>query len=134
VRKYFVAYRFTGENPKELKKSLSAIVEALGKVDIEAYCNIFDQHEYDVQSLKPKQIMEKAFAKIDESDGLFVLITSENKSEGQLIEVGYALAKGKNIVAAVHEGVATYVPDMANLAIKWNEPEDLRTKLEALTI
>lgn len=134
MKKYFVAYRYTGENPEILQERLTTVVEALGKSGIEAYCNLFDQHEYESQSLTAQQIMNKALEKIDESDGLFVLITGNEKSEGQLIEVGYALAKDKHVIVAAQENAKTYVPDMADTAVIWSDMPDLVQKLEGLQI
>ena len=132
MKKYFIAYRFTGETPAVLEERLSLVVSSLGRAGVEAYCNLFDQHEYEKAQLGPRQIMEKAFAKIDESDGLLVLIASDDKSEGQIMEVGYAFAKNKPIVAAVKAGVNTYVDAMANQAIYWEDLPDLQAKLEGL--
>lgn len=134
MKKYFVAYRFTGENPEVLQERLTAVVDALGKAGIEAYCNLFDQHEYSAQSLSASQIMNKALEKIDDSDGLFVLINSNDKSEGQLIEVGYALAKDKHVIVAAQENVNTYVPQMADASIVYKDLPDLAAKLGDLKI
>jgi len=134
MKKYFVAYRFTGEKPEVLHERLTSVVETLGKSGIEAYCNLVDQKDYDSQNLSAKQIMNKALDKIDESDGLFVLITGNEKSEGQLMEVGYAIAKDKHVIVAAQENAETYVPDMADISILWSDMPDLITKLEGLQV
>lgn len=133
MKQYFVAYRFSGEDPGVLKERMSLVVNALGKAGIEAYCNLFDQHEYEADNLTARQIMDKAFKKIDESDGLFVLVASSDKSEGQLMEVGYTYGK-KPIIAAVHNDATTYVDQMADIAVRWNDLSDLQNKLERLQL
>jgi len=134
MKKYFVAYRFSGEVPEVLEERLGLVVSSLGKAGVEAYCSLFDQHQYEKENLNPRQIMEKAFAKIDESNGLFVLIASDQKSEGQIMEVGYAFAKKIPIIAAVKTGTQTYVDSMADHTLYWDNLPDLQTKIEALEV
>lgn len=132
MKKYFVAYRFSGESLEVLQERLSLVVEALRVAGIDAYCNLFDQHDHDRENLTPKQIIEKAFMQIDASDGLFVLIASNDKSEGQLIEIGYALAKDKPIIAAIQQNVVTTIDGYADQVIKWQDLSHLDAKLKEL--
>jgi nucleoside 2-deoxyribosyltransferase len=134
MKTYFLAYRFSGESADVLNERLSLTVESLKQAGIDAYCNFFDNHVMDSKTLSKRQIIDKAFKKIDESDGLFVLIASNDKSEGQLFEVGYSIAKGKKIIAAVQENVTTYVSDLADEVIIWSDLSDLGTKLKGLSI
>jgi nucleoside 2-deoxyribosyltransferase len=131
MRKYFVAFRLTGEAPEVLKERLSLVVAALRAAGIDAYCNFFDP-EIDKQHLTPRQIMDKAFARIDASDGLFALVASSDKSAGQLVEVGYALAKNKHVIAAIQQDVATVIENLAHKTIRWQDLADLKTQLEGL--
>lgn len=78
--------------------------------------------------------MQKAFREIDECDGLFVLIASSDKSEGQLMEVGYSIAKGKRIVAAVQNDAKTYVSELADVVISWADAKDLTEKIGSTDI
>jgi nucleoside 2-deoxyribosyltransferase len=124
--KTFLAYRFTGEDPKLLEPLLITIREALKEKGIDSYCTFFDEDEFKDKSLNARQIMEHAFKIIDESDFLFVLMTSENKSEGMLMEVGYCVAKGIPIIVAVKEGInKTYVPEMSEMKIIWSNADQL---------
>jgi nucleoside 2-deoxyribosyltransferase len=132
MKTYFLAYRFSGETLDVLNERLDLTVESLKQAGINAYCNFFDNHVMDSKTLSKRQIIDKAFKKIDESDGLFVLIASNDKSEGQLFEVGYSIAKGKKIIAAVQENVTTYVSDLADEVIIWSDLPDLGTKLKEL--
>ena len=133
MKTYFLAYRFSGESQDVLHERLSLVVEALKNAGIDAYCNFFDNHIMDSKNLSKRQIIDKAFKKIDESDGLFVLIASNDKSEGQLFEVGYAIAKSKNIIAAIQQDVDTHVSDLANNVIRWNDLNDLSKKLKDIS-
>lgn len=75
--------------------------------------------------------MEHAFSIIDHSDMLFVILTSENRSEGVLIEAGYCIAKNIPVVVAVQSGVKhTYLPEMASKTFRWTDREDLQHQIE----
>jgi len=130
--KTLVAFRFTGEDPKQLEPLMVAIRDTLQAKAITVYCTFFDEDEFQGKSLGPKQIMEHAFGVIDSIDFLFVVQTSDNKSEGMLMEVGYCIAKDIPVVTATKTSVGyTYLPEMANLALRWKDPDDLKSQLAA---
>ena len=134
MKTYFLAYRFSGESQDVLNKRLRLVVDSLKYSDIDAYCNYFDNHIMDSKNLNKRQIINKAFKKIDDSEGLFVLIASNDKSEGQLFEVGYAIAKNKNIIAAIQQDVDTHVDDLADKVVRWKNLEDLSKKLMSIKL
>ncbi len=73
-----------------------------------------------------RQILDHAFSVINESDFLFVLQTSDNKSEGMLMEVGYCFAKGIPILACVKDSVkSSYIPELTPFKMSWSNPDDL---------
>src|SRR5579871_3573922 len=94
----FLAYRHTGESMEDLEALLGSTRDALARAGVNAYCTFFDEAEFQSKSLGARQIMEHAFATIDTKDMLFVVQTSDNKSEGMLMEVGYCIAKGIPVV------------------------------------
>lgn len=131
--KTFIAYRFTGEDPKQLKPLLVAVRDGLKNTGVEAYCTFFDEDEFKGKSYNARQIMEHAFRIMNESDFLFALQTSENKSEGMLMEVGYCIAKGIPVVVAIKAGVKnTYVPEMGEVKLTWRTTEDLVKELQRI--
>lgn len=128
--KTFVAYRFTGEDPKQLEPVLTAVCTALKKKGIESYCTFFDEQNFQAKQYNARQIMEHAFKIIDDIDFLFVVQMSDNKSEGMLMEAGYCIAKNIPIVAATKRDVKqTYLPDMAKVRIVWDGPEQLAEEI-----
>lgn len=124
-----VAYRYTGEDPEKLLPLLSIICNTLKRRDIDVYCSFFDD-TFKEEGLTQKQIFNHAFHEIDGIDFLFVVLTSEQKSEGMLLEIGYSLAKGIPIVVAVKAGVQkTIIPDIGNVVIAWNTDDELAEKI-----
>lgn len=132
MKRYFVAYRLTGESTEVLQERLSVVVDALRKAGIDAYCNFFDAAI--AENVTVKEVLDKAFGQIDERDGLFVLVASSDKSEGQLLETGYALGKNKHIIAAVQTDAKAYASDLADQVIRWRDLNDLKIQLERLSV
>ncbi len=131
--KAFISYRFTGEKVEALKALLIPIQDSLKKSGIDAYCNLSDDNlEERSKNFKPQDHVFDAFKIIDAVDILFVVLTSEDKSEGMILEIGYAIAKGLPVVVALKEGVEkTYLPGMAKLSISWNDIDDLLSKINS---
>ena len=133
--KSFIAYRFTGEDPEQLEPVLTSITKSLSSKGVDAYCTFFNQDEFSSADISARDIMQHAFEVINGIDFLFVLITSEAKSEGMIMEVGYCLAKDIPIVVAVKDGVSkTYIPEMALKTITWSNIQDLRDKIDQLDL
>ncbi len=131
-RRYFIAYRHSGEDEGLVRQRTSAVVEALREVGIEAYATLLDQGSFNRRGLSTKDIMRHAFANIDQMDGLFVIVASDDKSEGQLIELGYAIAKGKHIIVAHHQDAHTYTHELADTEFSFTDLDDLRMKISGL--
>ena len=134
MKKYFIAYRHTGEDLMELEKRIHSVEIALAAKGIKAYATLFDEDQFIKNSYNAGQIMDRAFQKIAAMDGLFVLINGDEKSEGQLMEVGYALALKKPVVVARREGAKTYVNELTNLSIEYSDFNDLSKKIMGLTL
>jgi nucleoside 2-deoxyribosyltransferase len=129
--KLFLSYRFTGEDPVELNISLSAIISVLRTAGHEVYCSIEDESWFQEQKRTNREIMEHAFSKLDESDAILAYIKSDEKSEGMLVEIGYAIAKGKRLILAVKQGVkTTSISQMASPCLQFDTIDDLILKLQ----
>ncbi len=126
---YFVAYRFTGADTKRLDVLMPAVCDALKKSGQEVYCTYFEEDEFQKHGYGIKEIFQHAFDKLDEFKGLFVLIDSFDKSEGMLIEVGYCLAKGYDVVVAKKTGVYTHLDKLAKSSFEYDDIEDLVKKI-----
>ncbi len=128
---YFVGYRFTGAEPAYLDKLLPLVRDTFAEEGVETYCTYFDESSFQKENLDQRQIMDHAFLKINEVGGLFVLIDGPEKSEGQLIEVGYCVAKGLPIVVAKRRSVEnTYVHKMADTSFEYDTLEELAQKIK----
>src|SRR3989344_4543187 len=96
-----LAYRFTGEDREKVIEILKKIVDILENKDHDVYCSALDSNIVNTE----KEIFENAFKKLNDADVLLILMISEDKSEGMLMEAGYATAKGKKIILAIKKDV-----------------------------
>lgn len=134
MKNYFIAYRHTGEDILELERRISTIDIALASKGIKSHATLFDETEYAKNNTTAGQIMEKAFQKISAMDGIFVLIAGNEKSEGQLMEVGFALALKKPVIVARQKDAKTYVHELTNLSFEYSDLDDLSYKIRELDI
>jgi len=129
---YFLAYRHTGVNKSELEALLHPVRDALEADGSRVYCTYFNEGNFKDAGIGPAEIMHHAFSKIEEMGSLFVLIDSEQKSEGMIMEIGYCIAKDIPITVSVRDGVTgTYLPDMTGNVIRYTDVNDLVQKIRA---
>lgn len=130
--KTFISYRHTGEKLEDLHRLLGGLCEMLKQRNIDPYCTLFNQDEFTTRELSAANIMKHVFEVINASDFLLVVLASEKKSEGMLMEVGYCIAKGIPVMVAVKQGVEdTYLPDMTPFVLYWKTVPDLVNQLKS---
>lgn len=131
--KYFISYRHTGAEGPELDALQHTSKDAFDTRGDEFYSTYFDQETFNKSGMSAAQIMHHAFKLIDSMDALFVVVNSEHKSEGMLIEVGYCLAKNKKIIVAKDKAVqGLYFPTLATEMFEYDGLQDLRDKIITL--
>ena len=134
--KLFCSNAFTGEDFDAVQKRMKLVVEAINESGHEAYCPIFDPHKIALQKKgDTKAIFESAFQNIEKCDGMVAIITSERKSEGQLMEIGAILAAKKPLFVFIHESAAsapTHLSKLATKMVKWATDEELKFLLHKL--
>ncbi|MDO8538684.1 MAG: nucleoside 2-deoxyribosyltransferase [archaeon] len=132
--KIFVSYRFSGENPKELKYSMENVCKNLEKNN-KYFCSFSKEEFFLKQKFSNKQILEYSLKEMDKSDYVLVFLKSQEKSEGMLIEVGYAIAKKKKIILAIKKGTkSTFLREIAEQIIEFETLEELFETLSKLKV
>ena len=131
--KIFLSYKFTGEDPKKLTEFIQNICDSLKKAKHETLTTFWNKKEFEKAKATKKDIMKKSLTYIDNSNYYLGLIKSSEKSEGQLIELGYALARGRKIIIAIKKDIKmTWATEVANKIIIFKTEEELYKKLEKL--
>jgi hypothetical protein len=132
MKKIFIGQAVSGEDMEKLKVECSKIQEKLTELGYGAYCTVHPRDEKEEKS--PKDWMMHAFEEIDNSEMFLGIVRSEKRSEGMLMEVGYCLSKKKKLVIAVNKDVKdkTYLDEMADVVIEFEDIDDLINKLDKL--
>lgn len=133
--KVFISYRYTGEDLTVLEGIMDTISKSLEKAGHSSFSTFNKNKFFEVNKFTAKQVLGYAFNELDRSDVVLVFVKSQEKSEGMLLEVGYALAKGKKIILAIKKDVFTYfLPEIAERVIEYGELDELYQKLENLKL
>ncbi|MDP2599006.1 MAG: nucleoside 2-deoxyribosyltransferase [Candidatus Liptonbacteria bacterium] len=124
--KFFISYRFTGEDLRKLKPLLGSMQEALTTAGHKNYCSFEWQSHFVKNNFSNAQILRHSLNELDNSDVLLAFINSPEKSEGMLLEIGYALAKKKRLYVLIRKGVkTTFVLEMADKVIEFKDAGEI---------
>jgi nucleoside 2-deoxyribosyltransferase len=125
----YIAYKFKGTDPKELK----AYLEELSKVVEESLeCKTFiffrDMQNWGKIEMDIKEVVDKASESVGKCD--FMIIEASEKANGVYFETGYAKALEKKIIVIHKTGTeANFLESAADVSIEYENWDDLRDKL-----
>ena len=129
--KIFISYRFTRENQKILKEELEFIRSGLKLTGHSYWVSLDRQGIFRRNNYTRKQILKYALRELDKSAAILAFVKSNRKSEGMLIEIGYALAKKKKFILAIRKGIkTTFLREIADKVIEFKSIKDLPRLLE----
>lgn len=130
--KVFVSYAFTGEDFDVLRTRLAGLRDIFKKLGLEYYINTFAPEWQSMMDNNANggEFLHAALKNMKTSDIVFVVNTSERRSEGMLMEIGAAVAMGKQIVLAQHTSSIgkTYLNTVANDVFEWSLEQELLHK------
>ncbi len=130
MKKVFVSFRFTGEDKKELKKIIPEIHNSLEKIGYKVYSTIFDSEKFSEENWTGKEIMKRVFREIDNSDLVLFFVRNSKVSQGMLVELGYSLAKKKELLLAIQKNVKESIfRRQIDQVIEFEDLDDLKEKL-----
>lgn len=128
--KYYIAYKFSNTDKEELKEILNEISAIIESYNNETFIFYRDMENWVGTEMDSKEIITKALSELKNIDVILCLIFSSEKSEGVLLEAGYAKALGKKIIVAKQRDARTiFLKDIADDIIEFNTQEDLKEKL-----
>ena len=105
--KIFISYKFTGENLSELGEFMNKVCQSLKKNKHEPLTTFWDKDIFEKNKSSLNEIMQTALNYLDKSDLHLIIIKSNEKSEGTLIEYGYSLDKNKRRILVIKKGIST---------------------------
>jgi nucleoside 2-deoxyribosyltransferase len=131
MKKTFLSYKYSNENKENLDKVIK-VCSILKSFDFKNYCSIFDEEKFRLEKWTGKQIMQKVFEKIDDSDIILFLILSEVESPGTILELGYCLAKKKKLLLLIKNNVNNNIfRRQIDEVINFENIDDLNSKLKS---
>lgn len=134
-RRVFLSYAHTGQDPDVVEPRMRRLVQEFKKHFIDAYCNLDDPVTKGFKN--PGEYVAHALVELKKCDAVVAIKASAHKSEGQLMEIGAALAWEKPVWLLMHESARgkTYIddPDISKQVKYWNTEDDLVAKIEELT-
>lgn len=132
--KIFISYKFANEDEQKLEELMKNLKNTLEENKHEMITTFFHKEEFAKNKTTMRQIMDKAFEYINKSDIVLCIIKSQEKSEGQIFEIGYSIAKNKKIILAIQEGLKTrWIEHYAEKIINFKDLKDLYKKLEQIS-
>ncbi len=132
--KIYLAYRFHGEDFTTLKQELDEIADDLSATGHQAYHSVSREEYFQKNNFTKKQIFKYSLDKLKKSDALLAYIKSPEKSEGMLLEIGFALALNKPVYVIIKKGIKTnFVTEIAQKVIKYNKLSNLKKSLATLS-
>jgi nucleoside 2-deoxyribosyltransferase len=134
-QKIFLSYKFTGEDINELTDSLKKILSALRAAGHNVYCAIEDKKCFKGNNRTSKEIILHIFKQLDNCDMILAFVNSDKKSEGMLLEIGYAAAKNKKLAIVIKQGIeTTFLTNLAEMVIEFSSIDDLCGKLSEVIL
>lgn len=133
--KIFCAYAFTGEDLDVVTNRMRLVVDTLSTQGHEAYCNRFDPIVTEIQNRDDiGAIFKRAFDVLEQHEVVVAIITSPQRSVGQLMEIGVALSQGKPLYLFEHTSASdsTYLPRLATKHYQWTTEADLIRALKTV--
>ena len=131
--KIYIAYRFTGEDPDIVRKNTEAVAQAVQDAGHTPFIFNRDIQQWGAVELTLKEIYQQCLEQIQKHDAILVFANSTEKSEGMLIECGYAKGLNKKIIIAAYRNIKPHwLHCMADMLIEFDTMDELRQKIKEI--
>ena len=130
--KIYIAYKFQDADKLVLRELLEEVSEILESSGHKTFILFRDVRKWQNIEIPVDKMMGEMFANIKKTDALLAIIQSNQKSEGLLLEAGFAKALGKKLIIAIKKGVnLRCLKSIADTLIEFDNMDDLKQKLRA---
>ncbi|MFA5917300.1 MAG: hypothetical protein WC850_03660 [Candidatus Gracilibacteria bacterium] len=131
--RYYIAYKFTGSDIKILKNNLDIISNKIKETGNDIFIFFRDIQNRGNIEISINDIVNIDLKELKNSEGFFAFVDNEDKSEGLLIEAGYAKALNKKFILAIKKGIDLRIlRTIADEIIEFSDIKDLEVKIEKL--
>ena len=129
----FLAYRFTGEDPKKLEEILDNIRNSLQSAGHNVCCTFYLSDFFKENKFSNDQIYEYGLKKVDENDIFLAFVKSSDSSKGMNSESKRAIKSNKKYILAIQKDLD--FPEFRSVAhdtIEYDKLNDLYSILSKL--
>jgi hypothetical protein len=136
--RFYVAYKHLGEDETKLREILEDIADQIKSSGHSSFIYFRDIQKWNSKSLhlSPKQLIMKGFNKLQKCDALLIIVGSKEKSEGMLLEIGYAKALRKKILLAIDKKLdineLRFVRGISDYTVTYSDVKNLKIKIRTL--
>ena len=128
----YLSYKYSGEDPSGLKTILEEIDSEIKAKGHKTFIFFRDSQAWGKKKVELSEVMSIAFSEIKKSDMFILYWASSDKSEGMLLEAGYAKAVGKKIILFLKKDArAIFTKTIADKIIEFDDIIDLKKKLSS---
>jgi len=132
MKKMYVAYKFKGSDPSELKAKLEELSKVIEEsTDYKTFIFFRDAQNWGEKKMDIKEVVDKALEYVKQCDAM--LVEASEKANGMYFEMGYAKALGKKIILIHKKGTeVNFLKSASDVCIEYDDFEDLERKLKNL--
>lgn len=129
----FISYRFSNVPIEIVNQLINPIYYLLKTNNIDVFCNLYDADKYIEQKYTVKQIMNECFDVLRNKDVVLCLVDTNQHSCGMLLEIGYALAHGKEIIICSRMGCQIQTLDhMGTKTLTYHDYDELLNHIKTI--
>lgn len=129
----FISYRFSNVPLENIHQLIDPIYNLLQTNGVDVFCNLYDKDKYENQKYTTKDIMDECFSMLETKNTILCLVDTNEYSCGMILEVGYALSRGKEIIICSRDGCQIKTLDhMANKTFIYHNYDELLHQIKNL--
>lgn len=99
----FIAYRFTGENRKELQATIGELANYLSRLGHTIFCSLNLEEYFQANNFTKQQIYDYCLEKQKDYDCLLAIVKSDKESYGMKLEVEKAIELSQPIILIIRK-------------------------------
>ncbi len=129
----YLTYKLSGADKEKLRNELEKISQCLEGLGYQTFIFYRDINKWGEIEILPDKILEKAFKEIKNSDIVFAFLDKIEKSEGMLLELGYAKALNKKIILAIQKDIPKFffTKSISDIIIEFKDLKNLVKKIKS---
>lgn len=107
----FLSFAYTGQDQAVIEQRMKKLYDMFTRVGIKTYCNLYDDNckEFTL----PGEFVCAAIEELKSCTKLVAIVASDHRSQGQLMEIGAAIALNLPVVTLMNESAkgSGYIED-----------------------